>query len=339
MDRDEKLALYKEKAAAIFPGIRTTSVFSMFNADIQEKPTSGKIELSGNFLNEYALENGNIQFIHYTNLPSAMNILNSGAIRIYNCLNLNDPSEISYLLKNSPISFKEEEITNYKREHFILSGSLYNSTEQEDFNLWRLYGDNSQGIGIVFEIDQKVKKWSNLFLQKVSYGIDNKESKRIIDFIHFHKQFNDEYHLFQNTPKLLALLSTGIKNEIWSIEKEFRLIVRIPFDKYNLLPKEGIETNSLISSTLKHEFKPNGNLVSYAEIPLHLNNHESRKVTLPYSEDEVDLIDYVPNLRIKKIILGPNCPLKRKYEFFEFEEWLKKKLKYDFDVKASAIIP
>lgn len=337
MDRDEKLALYKEKASAIFPGIRTLSVLSMFNPDIQEKPTSGEIELSGRFLNEYALENGNIQFIHYTNLTSAMNILNSGAIRIYNCLNLNDPSEITYLLQNSQKPFEEEEIINYKKEHFILSGSLYDATNGEDFNLWRLYGDSSQGIGIVFEIDDKVKNWTNVFLQKVSYGMESEEAKRTMDFIKFHEEFNAEYKLFQNRPNLLGLLSTGIKNAIWSIEKEFRLVIRIPQDKFTLNPKESIETNSLIAKTLKHEFKSNGKLVSYVEVPLHLNDHESRREILPYSKEEVDLIDYVPNLRIKKIILGTNCIVNKKSEFYEFEAWLKNKLKYDFKVCQSEI--
>lgn len=333
--RDEKLEVYLEGARKFFPGIKSSSSFSMFNPDLQSEPSSGKIELSSRFLNESALEKGNIQFIHYTSLSSAMNILNSGKIRLYNCLNLNDPSEIKCLLDKSPIDFKEDIIEKYKREHFILSGSLFESDKDEDFNLWRLYGDNSTGIGIVFEVDDRVKNWSSVFLQKVAYS--SNDNDLAYDYLKFHKEFNDQYHLFENNPDLFAILATGVKNDIWSIEKEFRIVIKAPFDRYSFKPKEGLRTNSLISSTLQHEYKPDGRLVSYVDLPLHLKDRKSQKTNLPLSGEEVDLIDYVPNLRIKKLILGPNSNFKLRSEFLDYEMWIKDKMKYDFEVNLSSI--
>src|SRR5690554_2676881 len=112
MNRDEKINLYLEGAREFFPNLETSSVFSMFGSS---EPTSGEIEFRSQFINEIALKDSPLQFIHYTSLSSAMNILNSGNIRLYKCLNLNDPSEINYLLKNSPINFTEKEVEKYKR--------------------------------------------------------------------------------------------------------------------------------------------------------------------------------------------------------------------------------
>lgn len=333
--RDEKLEVYLEGARKFFPGIKSSSASSFFNPELQSDPSSGKIELSGRFINEEALASGNIQFIHYTSLSSAMNILNSGKIRLYNCFNLNDPSEIKALLEKSPIDFSKDEIEKYKREHFILSGSIYQSENDEDFNLWRLYGDNSKGVGIVFEVDNRVKNWPSVFLQKVAYTSNDQSLEN--DYLQFHKDFNDQYCLFENKPDFFAILSTGVKNDIWSIEKEFRIVINAPFDRYSLQPKHELLTNRLISSTLQHECKPNGGLVSYIELPLHLNDRTSEIVNLPYTKEEVDLIDYVPNLSINKLILGPNSQFKLRSDFLDYERWIKNKMKYDFDVSISKI--
>jgi len=333
-NRDEKLEVYLSRAKEFFPGIKASSVTSFYSPEIQSEPSSGKIELSGRFINESVLSNGKIEFIHYTNLQSAMNIMNSGKIRLYNCFNLNDPSEIKGVLSNSPISFSKDEIETYQREHFILSGSLYSEESGEDFNLWRLYGDNSAGVGIVFEINDKIKNWTGVFLQKVDYSLSN--DSLVYNYLKFHKEFNDQYHLFENIPDFFALLASGVKNSIWIVEKEIRIVIKIPFNRYSLKPEHDIGTNSLISETLQHEFKSNGRIVSYVELPLHLNNRESQKVKLPLSDEEVDLIDFVPNLRIKKLILGPNSTIKRA-DFFELEHWIKDKMKYDFEVVNSEI--
>ena len=109
------------------------------------------------------------------------------------------------------------------------------------------------------------------------------------------------------------------------------------FDQISLKPKEKMSSNVLISDTLNHECKSDGRLVSYVELPLHLNNRKSKKVNLPMSGEEVDILDYVPNLRIKKLILGPNSAFKKRSEFLDYEIWIKDKLKYDFEVNLSNI--
>ena len=311
--RDEKIKYYTEKSQEFFPGIYTSEVRSWFNPELQSEPTSGKIEFSGRFLNEATLVNGPVQFIHYTSIPSAMNILNSGKIRLYNCLNLNDPSEIKYLLDKSPIDFSEDEIEKYKHDHFILSGSLYESENDEDFSLWRLYGDNGRGVALVFEINENVKNWMNIYLQKVSYeGAQN--SSGVNEYLNFHKAFNDKYKLFENKPDFFSLLATGVKKEIWSVEKEFRIVVK------NINPQsyKGYKNNPLISKSLNYELKPSGKFVSYVELPLNLNDYQSNKIESPITNKEVDSIDYVPNLKVKKVIFGPNNPLEKDEGYIYF---------------------
>ncbi|RFC53186.1 DUF2971 domain-containing protein [Brumimicrobium aurantiacum] len=334
MNIDEKIEFYLKGAREFFPHLKTSTVSSFFGSS---EPTSGEIEFRSQFINEIALKESPLQFIHYTSLSSAMNILNSGNIRLYNCLNLNDPSEINYLLKNSPINFTEKEVEKYKREHFILSGSIYKSKNDEEFNLWRLYGDQGKGIGIVFEVDNKIENWTSVFLQTVTYGANKSNSKNIIGFLHFHKVFNEEHKLFSNTPSLFSLLSTGVKNEMWSIEKEFRIVIKLLLDKHSNLPEDSISNNSLITSRLNHELKPNGKMVSYVELPLHLKNYKSKVVETPFSKEEIDLIDYIPNLKVKKLILGPNSIFKKRSDFLEYEMWVKNKWKYNFEVEKSNI--
>jgi len=312
--------------------VRSSSIFSMYNPEIQSEPSSGEIEINARSLNEMALKNGAVQFIHYTSVKNAMNILNSGCVRLYNCSNLNDPSEIKYLLKESPIDFSDEQIAEYQREHFILSGSMYDSIHSEDYNLWRLYGDNGRGIGFVFEVEDTIENWNSIYLQKVSYGY----SSSIIKYLEFHKQFNDEHKIFNNLPDFFPLLASGVKNEIWSIEKEFRIVVKAEFDSYSL-ESEKYSSNQLISDTLKHEYKNDGRFVSYVEIPLHLNNYKSEKVKLPLRNDEVDILNFVPNLKIKKLILGPSSTFTKRSDFYEFGSWISKKMNYDFEVCLSRI--
>ncbi|QEK51050.1 DUF2971 domain-containing protein [Pedobacter aquae] len=333
MTRNQKIDEYISKAQGFIPGLRASSIFSMFGGDEKSEPTSGKIELSAKFLNEKVLSEGKIKFTHYTSLRNAINILNSGSIRLYNCFNLNDKNEIKYLLDKSPIDFSEEEIDKYKREHFILSGSLIQDDNEEDYNLWRLYGDNCKGVAIIFEISEKITNWSKVYLQKVAYERDNKSN--IYDYLKFHKEFNDKYLLFENKPELFALLSTGVKNEIWSVENEFRVIVKNPFNEYSLESNDCVDCNTNISKTLKHEYNFNGKLVSYVELPLHINDRKSELINLPLSSKQVDLIDYVPNLEIKKIILGPNSHLEDYSNFIDYITWVQSRLKCKLKVGMS----
>jgi hypothetical protein len=332
-NRDEKLKEYIKISQSFLPGIKPSRVSSFYNPTLQDKPSSGYIELSDLFFNEKSLQNGAVQFIHYTSVTSAMNILNSGNVRFYNCLNLNDPLEIEHLLEKSGIDFTEEEIKDYQREHFILSGSLFNSIEDEDFNLWRLYGDSGRGIGIVFEVNENAKKWNNLYFQKVKY--EDNEVKNIYDYFEFHKQFNEEHQLFENKPDFFALLATGVKNKIWSIENEFRAIINLGFEEFNLEAKEFPYTP--FSKSLKHEYKSDGRLVSYIEFPIY-NNQESRMVENPFTKEEIDLRDYKTFLKVKKLILGPNSSFTKLSDFMDYEHWIKRKMKYDFEVELSRLV-
>jgi hypothetical protein len=333
--RDEKLNVYLTKVQEFFPGIAVSSVSSFYNPSHHAEPHSGKIQLSGKFMNERALSNGNVQFIHYTSLRNAMSILNSGRIRLYNCFNLNDPSEIKWLLEKSPVEFSPGEIETFKQEHFILSGSIYKTEHDEDFNLWRLYGDNGAGVGIVFEVDERVHNWPTVYLQNISYSGDDHSME--YKYFKFHKDFDKQYQLFENKPDFFAILATGVKNSIWSIEREFRVVVNTKFDRHSLQPKEGIHTNALLSSTLQHEYKDDGRFVSFIELPLHLNGGKSNKFKLSYSQSEVDSTKYVPSLRVKKIIFGPNSKFKQISDISVYLSWLQKRLKYGFEVSSSKL--
>lgn len=337
MSIDQKIQKYLSEAQNFFPGLTTSSIESWFSPDKMDNPSSGLIQFNCRFLNELALKDGPVQFIHYTSLSSAMNILNSGVFRLYNCLNLNDPSEIRYLLKESPIDFSPEEIQQFMQDHFVLSGCSYNSREDEDFNLWRLYGDFGKGIAFVFEVDETINNWGSVFLQRVNYGSESTNSNTILKYLKFHKEWNDVNNLFENKPHFFSLLSAGVKNKIWSVEKEFRVIARIPMEKHLEVSKRELFTNALLSKNLNHEYKPNGKLVSYVNFPIHLNNYKSKEELITTNNNNFNPTDYVPNLKIKKIILGPNSIFKKRSDFLDYELWLKQKMNYDFEVDLSSI--
>jgi len=335
MNYDEKRKEYLEGVKNIFPGLRFKFGTAVFNPEKSTGPTSGKIELNGQFLNEEALKDGPVQFMHYTSLNSAMNILNSGNVRLYNCFNLNDPNEINYFLDQYPIKFEAKEIKQYKREHFILSGCKYTDESDEDYNLWRLYGDSGKGVGIVFEIDDKIKNWSHLFLQHVSYG---KADNKTTEFLNYHVEFNKKHNLFQNKPAFFSLLATAVKNELWSIEKEFRIVVKCPFNQRTLKDENRIlASNPLIGETIKHEIKSDGKMVSYVELPLSFTAHKGKDMKVQLEDGKtVDLHDYVPNLKIKEIIFGPNNPLKMS-DVVHYMNWKSSELDYIFKFRESSI--
>ncbi len=126
-----------------------------------------------------------------------------------------------------------------------------------------------------------------------------------------------------------------MKNKIWSIEKEFRAIVNLKFNDWSLEPKE--YPINIFSKHLRHEYKSDGRSVSYIEFPIY-NNQESRMVENPFTKEEIDLRDYKPFLKVKKLILGPNSSFTKLSDFMDYEHWIKRKMKYDFEVELSRLV-
>ncbi len=224
LNLESKKDLYINGAKSILPLIKLSSLISFGDP---KNITSAEIELSTrNELIEPFIESDKTsKFIHYTDIHSFCEIINSKHFRMYNCDNLNDPKEIEYGLKKFDLTLTAKQIEQYKRSHFVFSSCKYNDDNSDDFNMWRFYGNNGNGVGIVFslEFDNDDYQSEGIYVGDVNYGNENEKLNQFKKYIQFHNAFNLEYELFKNTPNLFPLISGFFKDDIWSLEKESRI--------------------------------------------------------------------------------------------------------------------
>ena len=305
--RDEKLKLYLERLEKLIPGIDLSSVSSMYSG---EEATSGNIilsKLSNAFKRLLGLKL-NTHIIHYTSIETMLGVLNSESFRLYNCLNLNDPREIDFANQKFSIGLTEEEIKNFKQNYFVGSFCEYDlKKKDDDFNLWRLYGNNGNGAALVFEIENLEDDWENFFMGKIFYNENNHIVKTFEEFIRFHKEFNEEHHLFENTPNVLPIMGLHFKDDIWKVENEFRLFTSCPFEYYTFQNEFRGNQNSYLSNTIEHTINRNGDLVSYISLPLNKNKAlQDLKSRLLDEQLANDFFSSIPHLKLKKVVLGYN---------------------------------
>lgn len=305
--RDTNLDLYLNQLQDIFPGIDLTSASSLYSG---AEAHSGNIILSNvseAFKQNFKLKK-NPTVIHYTSIAAMLNIINDEYFRLYNCFNLNDPREVEYANNKYSIGFTADEIVEIKQNYFVGSFCEYDiKLQNEDFNQWRLYGDNGNGAALVFEIENIEERWENFFIGKICYDEGNEIVDRFKKFIRFHKEFNVKHQLFENTPEILSAISLHFKDEIWKVENEFRLFTSCPFDKYTFENKFFGNQNSFLSSKVEHTINRNGDFVSY--IPLPLNKEREMKNLLMRGlndEDAKYFFSLIPHLKLKEIVLGYN---------------------------------
>ena len=237
------------------------------------------------------------KFIHYTTLNSFCEILNSGELRLFNLYNLNDPYEFNHLIKEYDLKVDEGMIEYFKKTFFVSSFCRYNESEGDDFNLWRLYGDNGLGVGIVFELMNKSDNWGSCLFGNVNYDSKNVLSQKITKAVALANEYVEKG--LDRIPRLLAQLLLYHKKEIWSIEKESRLSVFFDHNGYN---QERDYDNPIFKNTLKTFIRPSGVVSSCITLPL---EEKMKKIKKPNITDEdFELINKLPRLQIEKVILG-----------------------------------
>lgn len=303
MEIKDKEKLYLEGARIFFKDIKINASYSLYSGD---SPQSASITFN-NKIADYKLEAGKtLEVIHYTNIQSFCNIINSQTVRMFDCNNLNDDKEIETGLKKLGFQYNEEWLNDLKLFHFIFSASEYNDVE--DFNMWRLYGDNGYGVGLVFEIDENFQKWSGIHLSKVSYSDDDENFLKMKKFIDFHNKFQEEHILFNEVPSIIPLMSAFQKSNNWNIEKEFRIVSTCNYDKYDLKIKSTLfeSINPYLKHSLNQQVNNFGKLVSYLELPISEKYFEEK---LKRETDEniiKNVSEFHPKLKLKKIIFGHN---------------------------------
>ena len=279
-----------------FPGIQTANI-TRGNTDKENDI------IVGNSI-DFILPNENARFskssyfhtekhlTHFTSLENAIKIIESKTLRFYNLRNLNDPREFTFAgrySKDSPQLFEDA-----KDNMFIMSfcrKNILNKLKSKDeFNMWRLYGNNGKGAAMVFSIVNDPMEWEDFHCSKINYGA----SKRTVI-----KRFYEALDDLNKVPPYIAIdwgkLHIFHKSRLYLPEME----VRVVFDnrtKRNFhgwsFSQEDIQTFPIIKDD-----------VDRSEIV----NHTVRYLELPiYTENFTPIVDCMPVFKIEEIHLGYN---------------------------------
>jgi hypothetical protein len=182
----------------------------------------------------------------------------------------------------------------------------YDETAKDDFDMWRLYGDNGNGVGIIFELINDTYDWYSFIVGKVNYDNPNSEAKlcELLKIIHSYQLRGVNTSRFS---ALIGILLLFHKNPIWAIEKEIRAVTFCEYDP-NTLKSIGFDSSPHFG-TEKLSFFINSRGFESANISHNLEHKISHKIVSNINLNEEQKQKCFRNnlrLRIKKIILGYN---------------------------------
>lgn len=333
-------------------------IYVMFGTILQFEP------INANLTNSQYYYDKDLEFIHYTSMTNCLNIIREQSFRMYNLHSMDDKYELKYASENQAFSFvTEEQIKKWKENVYTLSMCEIEVEENEkSFELWRNYGQNGNGAGIVFSFDKTNQQtWREYYLSKIHY------SKKLIDDItnahfDFHKK-DSGYCILGDYEELLFNLCCFHKPPIYSFEQEIRLLEfdnsfkrdRNYLDFYKTLT--GVDSpffikRGEIDAWEKYEQKTSPVIKSKTEIDFSKFSEPIRFKRLPITEKfRADLLNeincpvisnnkdlFFPNVKIEKIILGYNYSEKDIENFKEvLAELSEKYLNYEVQCELSKL--
>lgn len=247
-----------------------------------------------------------LTFIHYTSIDKLLSILNEGKIRLYDLNNMTDPTELHYGFNELNQTINFERIKILKSHLFSFSFCRYQETKtSEDFDLWRLYGSDGNGVGIVFTIEKEnLNNWFHFLLSDIQYGPEKLDifkdfTKRDRDF---KKKHNELIQLFQ-TDELLIQLAALHKNDIYKTEKEVRLV-------YKDLRINSYEVDFKRVQDIYESMNSYGDAVNYICLDI-FSKKLTENIKKSYESKNDKLIEEAnflnintPKIKIKKIVTG-----------------------------------
>ncbi len=241
-----------------------------------------------------AIESGSLIY-RYTTLDAVFNTVNRATYRINGIQGMNDQSEGFHILKSifgDGIEFeRSQDLADRFNQIFVSSCS----TSNDSLTMWRLYGDNSRGVCLEIEVVDNLKV--PFFIKKVAYV---KKNNQLVLRVLFNLIKELEGLGYRVSPELFCLILFFMKNNKYSIERE----VRILYDRE--LQNEQDESNMNSDWGIAEPFKI---MRPFVELSL-LDDDLFSSGALPF--------------KIKRIILGPNCPKEVRNEL-QFNTLLKEK--------------
>lgn len=255
---------------------------------------------------DYFLNPEGKQFVHFTSFDKIKEIISTNKLRLYDLNYADDPHEIVFTMKSTGVNFNKYNIRESNKYHefksrlFSISFCAFPLNDDDEHNMWRLYGNDGKGIGLVFSFCNDCKKWDYFNLSKIYYD----KSTKIIEAFSKHKIFfenlnaGEEYrNKIDETNLLLNILQLFAfhKHSIYSSENEFRLLYR--FNRH-FLQRKSLRKIFTINKRNK--------LSSYIELSLSNKKNE---------EPDLDNIkETIPFIKIEKLFLGYRYSDKEKEE-------------------------
>lgn len=253
---------------ALWPKISSGELHSF---SVSQSPSDFNLELKMNsfsgFNNPY---NTNCtSFIHFTSLKALHSILNESALRLYNMNNVNDPKEMEHLVESD--SNLNHIVYEMKKNTYVLSmccGDILNS--DEILNLWRLYGNNGNGVAIELEIDMQGVSNFKFLISDIHYNKLN-----IAEFMNLHRQFEEKKGLKVGVADVLAVPSCFHKSRYYKVESEVRMLFMDSSNSFY-----DLSDMTRLDSPFFYDFDSRGELVSYFKLALNEESMYFPKVTI-----------------------------------------------------------
>lgn len=271
----------------------------------------------------------NLEFIHYTTFNNCLNIIREKSLRMYNLNSMDDSFELKYASKDIFKGLNDEQIYNWKSNIYTFSMCEMNvENNKQSLDLWRRYGDDGKGVGVVIEVDKENQKtWYNRYLSRIQYGSNLIEqiAKRHVDFL----KEQEIFHILGDYQELLLNLCCFHKPPIYETEKEIRYfeydrcfacgeddlklqhlltgnefpLIFVERDK-NAWEKHKKLKSPVINTTTEVDISKNMKPVRFKRIALSelFQNEIVDKIECPYVVKNREL--FFPKFKIKKVILG-----------------------------------
>lgn len=297
MDIEEKCRRFKDVYSGLFPAVDTRPHKS-------GNDRNGEIEWNYFFYNippQNRSFHGSPYFfegkflLHFTKYKSLRSIISNKNLRLSSLSCLKDPLEFHYAGKILKINPKS--LTNAREGIFQSSfceRKILNEPANE-FNMWRLYGDDGKGAIIEFEISNSPLYWSDFHLSKVYYGTLD---KKLINMLDIKDEINKSSEIMGfDFGKIIPFH----KSQLYSYENEVRIIYDRRIDRTGLQGvtfKSGDET--LFPVVKAKQIEP-------------IFGEQQKTMELPvFHKDFYMLCDEIPVLRINRIILGYNSSFEKR---------------------------
>ncbi|HRN72634.1 MAG TPA: hypothetical protein PLM81_05875 [Ginsengibacter sp.] len=256
------------------------------------------------------------KFIHYTSLRNTVNIINDGFFRMNNLQYLDDPQELLYAGNEILGDYEKKELDDLKGQIFCISLCDY-SKNADNFDSWRLYGDNGFGVGIVFHFSSPMKGWRNNYLSKIYYGknnLNNTSDERYLEKFRLFRENHDEFikkneekvNLLSNPygkqgkiPEWIGVYLGFHKNGLYAIENEVRFLrFHETFNQHSFVLNNRNEKTYFDKLCIKTEANLNciKEKTKYFNLKTEPNTWDSKWVTEATSNDPIAVID--------KLIIG-----------------------------------